>query len=576
MVNIFRDWLARKLGVGPERKAQLYLELSKSTTLTDPSYWLQTLFAAGIATLGLVLNSPAVIIGAMLISPLMGPILASGLALATGDVILGLRSALNLIVSCVVAVGFAFLLVAVLPFKEITTEIAVRTHPTTLDLAVAFFSGAIGSIATCKETKGVVTSIPGVAIAVALMPPLGVVGYGIAVAASISTEEGMRVALGGGLLFLTNLVAITFTAMIVFLALHIDAPDVKGQIEEWHKTDTESVRFRRMFSRLPGVPGVRSIGTLPGRLLMILIIIVVILIPLSRSFNQLKDELSKQKKENQIRQLVTQAWQKEFGKMPNGESRSFLDHVTAADRDGKLTLQLRVLTSKPLIATEKEQFRRVLAASLSRPADSLETQIVEIPTATVALRLKVPTDQPEVPPSVAQLQANLFERIDHALSGLNLPPPARFVDYQLATKQSDGLEITLSYLSDRDIEPDAQALIQLDVMTRLEYPEATVKLLRIPVSIGHLNFRGRDSTLDRAGQDTLDSAAGYLKQHGKLRLEILTNSEQEPEEDKTTGERVAAIRQLMSSRSQIPDNRTVTKGGSASRSAWQVTLSLIE
>src|SRR5690349_4291557 len=132
MLDKTRDWLARKLGVSSERKAQLYLELAHSTTLTDPSYWLQTIFAAGIATLGLVLNSPAVIIGAMLISPLMGPILAGGLALASGDLILGIRSGFNLLLSCLLAVAFAFLLVTVLPFKEITNEIAVRMHPNTL------------------------------------------------------------------------------------------------------------------------------------------------------------------------------------------------------------------------------------------------------------------------------------------------------------------------------------------------------------------------------------------------------------------------------------------------------------
>ena len=85
----YRDRIASKLGIGEERKVEIYLELARSTTLADPAYWLQTLFAAGIATLGLTLNSPAVIIGAMLISPLMGPILANGLALAAGDVILG-------------------------------------------------------------------------------------------------------------------------------------------------------------------------------------------------------------------------------------------------------------------------------------------------------------------------------------------------------------------------------------------------------------------------------------------------------------------------------------------------------
>ncbi|HEY7912791.1 MAG TPA: DUF389 domain-containing protein, partial [Blastocatellia bacterium] len=102
-----RDWFAKSLGVRPQRKEEIYIDISRSATLLDPSYWLQILFAAGIATLGLILNSPAVIIGAMLISPLMGPILAAGLALATGDIILGLRAIVNLALSCMVAVAFA-------------------------------------------------------------------------------------------------------------------------------------------------------------------------------------------------------------------------------------------------------------------------------------------------------------------------------------------------------------------------------------------------------------------------------------------------------------------------------------
>ena len=71
---MFRDWFADNLGVGQARKEQVYLEICSSLSLDDASYWIKVLFAAGIATLGLVLNSPAVIIGAMLISPLMGGI----------------------------------------------------------------------------------------------------------------------------------------------------------------------------------------------------------------------------------------------------------------------------------------------------------------------------------------------------------------------------------------------------------------------------------------------------------------------------------------------------------------------
>lgn len=82
-----RGGLAGLLGIDPERKEEIYLQLARAATLRDAYHWLLILFAAGIATLGLVLNSPAVIIGAMLISPLMGPILAAGLALAAGDLL---------------------------------------------------------------------------------------------------------------------------------------------------------------------------------------------------------------------------------------------------------------------------------------------------------------------------------------------------------------------------------------------------------------------------------------------------------------------------------------------------------
>jgi uncharacterized hydrophobic protein (TIGR00271 family) len=80
------------MGVDEHRKAEVYLEISQAATLRDASYWLQVVFAAGIATLGLILNSPAVIIGAMLISPLIGPILSLGLSLATGDFVLLARA----------------------------------------------------------------------------------------------------------------------------------------------------------------------------------------------------------------------------------------------------------------------------------------------------------------------------------------------------------------------------------------------------------------------------------------------------------------------------------------------------
>jgi uncharacterized hydrophobic protein (TIGR00271 family) len=537
----FRAWFADHLGVNESRKQLLYEDLSSAASLRDATYWLQILFSAGIATLGLVLNSPAVIIGAMLISPLMGPILSAGLSLATGDFILGLRAITNLALSCVVAIIFAVLLVGLLPFKEMTNEIAARTQPTTLDLVVAFFSGAIGSIATCKQVKGVVTSIPGVAIAVALMPPLCVAGYGIGYAFSVSGAEGMRVARGGGLLFLTNLVAITFTAMIVFLALHIDTPSVRQRIEEWRAEDPESEWFRNTLKRLHVSRQLRSIGSLPGRFLMVALPILVILIPLAQSFNQLRGEIGRKQEENKVRKAAIALWQQNFGKLAGGRQRSFMDQLSVAQQDGKIGLQLRVFTSKPLSSEERNNYTRLVAADLNRTPDSVAVQFVEIPTTSEDLFTKAREERyVETPPSVAQLQASFAQGVHSALTGLRLPAPAQMVDYQVSTGSVEPLRIDISYLSHRDIDPDATALIMDDVRSRLNYPTAQISLTRVEDSFGPVKFSRNQTTLVTSAAGLLDRVGQMLQQHRGLSLVILTATEK-GERDGISDERATAI-----------------------------------
>ena len=283
-----RNWFADHLGINDTRKAEIYCSFLHAVTLKDLSYWLQVLFSAGIATLGLVLNSPAVIIGAMLISPLMGPILANSLALAAGDLVLAIRAIVNLNLSCVVALTFATLLIVLMPFKETTAEIAARTAPNALDLVIALFSGALGSIATCKEQKGMVTSIPGVAIAVALMPPLCVVGYGLGIALSLNVIDGLKVAWGGGLLFVTNLTAITFMAMLVFVVLNIDTPALQVQVKAWHHQDPESNWIEAVLGLLPTSNRWQAIGSLRNRLIVTLLPLLILLFPLGKGLARLQ------------------------------------------------------------------------------------------------------------------------------------------------------------------------------------------------------------------------------------------------------------------------------------------------
>ncbi len=128
--------------------------------------------------MGLNVNSTAVIIGAMLISPLMGPIVGAGFALAIHDIALLKKSAKNLLIATIVSLSVATLYFLVSPFKETQSELLARTSPNIYDVIIAFFGGLVGVIALTRVEKG--NPIPGVAIATALMPPLCTAGYGLA------------------------------------------------------------------------------------------------------------------------------------------------------------------------------------------------------------------------------------------------------------------------------------------------------------------------------------------------------------------------------------------------------------
>jgi uncharacterized hydrophobic protein (TIGR00271 family) len=548
------EWLANRLGITRERKEQIYAEVSRSASLDDPSYWLQILFSAGIATLGLALNSPAVIIGAMLISPLMGPILAAGLALAAGDFELGARAFLNLVLSCLLAVLAAAVLVSFLPFKEITPEIAARVRPTTLDLFVALLSGGVGSVAICKEVKGVATSIPGVAIAVALMPPLCVAGYGLGVAVSLDAGEGLRVARGGGLLFFTNLVAITLTAMLVYLALRVPSRSVRERVRKLEQEEgiagTPAFVTRLAAWRVPGL------GSLSGRILLVFGLLLVIWHPLSQSFDELRTEVAKKREENRLQHAATTLWQKRFASLPDGRLRSYLGPIVGAEKDGRLTVEIRVFTSRPYTAAEKAEFQSALAQEMHRAPESLVVELVEVPTASAELeaRKREAPSPPPPPPTPAELEAGLLQIVDASLRDMRLPPPAELVDYRVSLGPETPMAVEVSYLSDRDIEPDAQFVIADDAARRIGETGVAVRLGRIAAAQGPIPFRHNKAELGPAGSAALDAVGRLLRDHPALRMEI-TAAAGKGEPEGIGEERAKSIEEYLAEHWQIAPAR---------------------
>ncbi|SFG30522.1 TIGR00341 family protein [Prevotella sp. KH2C16] len=161
-----------------EDEAETVRQISAGITFHGANLWV-LVFAIFIASLGLNINSTAVIIGAMLISPLMGPIIGMGLAIGINDFELLKRSIKNYLVATVISVLTAAIYFTITPLNEAQSELLARTSPSLYDVLIALFGGAAGILALCTKGKGNV--IPGVAIATALMPPLCTAGYGLAV-----------------------------------------------------------------------------------------------------------------------------------------------------------------------------------------------------------------------------------------------------------------------------------------------------------------------------------------------------------------------------------------------------------
>ena len=186
-------------------------------------FFVLLLCAAVIATLGLIANSTAVVIGAMIVAPLMDPILSLAFALSISNNKLAKRSLLTVVIGVLVVVATSALLASLLDVSEVNREMTSRTAPNLIDLGVAVAAAVAGSFSMTRERLS--NSLAGVAIAVALVPPLCVCGIGLSMGNEVvavfgrGTVAGItnQISEGSFLLFLANLIGITVASLFVFL-----------------------------------------------------------------------------------------------------------------------------------------------------------------------------------------------------------------------------------------------------------------------------------------------------------------------------------------------------------------------
>lgn len=304
----------------------------------DAVYFGMLIFACLIALMGLLLNSPAVIIGAMLISPLMGPILACGLALTTAEWSLGKKAGRNVALSVAEVVLIAFIATQLSPLRQATPEILARTNPNLMDLLIAFFSGLAGTVALTSR-KTAFTILPGVAIATAVMPPLATVGYGL------GTGQ-WAVARGAFMLFFTNFTAIVLSASLVFLLIGL-----RPQVE-------------RMGERHP---------LIRWRIAIAAAVLVLISIPLMRTLIRAATQANLR---GQVQETLRRAVQ-----LPDGSRR--LDSVSVELLRRQVIVNASIRTTQYMEPAEIEKLQAAIAGRIARPV-RLEVQQLQIAQKTAS------------------------------------------------------------------------------------------------------------------------------------------------------------------------------------------------
>jgi uncharacterized hydrophobic protein (TIGR00271 family) len=429
-----------------------------SIDLRNLNYWLELVFSAGIATLGLVLDSPAVVIGAMLISPLMNPIIGAGLALAAADLYLGVKSLLSLLVSTAGAVAFSATLVWLLPFHAPTAEIIARTKPNLLDIGVALFSGLAGSLVVARGGGGVgVTALPGVAIAVALMPPLCTVGFGA------GSGWDWAVITGAGLLFLTNLAAIVASAFTVFSIVRLDSADVRARIGALERSTQDKLGRLLETTRLSRSLG--DMGSLHWRVMMLVVVLGALFVPLRKGLLQVRDEtIARTAVQDELRKLA-----------PSG---AFLSRQVDLSPE-RILVQL-VATSAVEPSKIREAERSLIRRTGKEVTISVRKVAGEEELALLKERLMAPATLPSPSPrDIESIRVDLVQRLDGLMKLIWPAAAAPLLDYEVGFTPAGSL-VRIRYQSAKPLDPAAEEAIGNLLRTALEAPALRLVLENEP------------------------------------------------------------------------------------------------
>ena len=515
-----------KLGLRTWDRPALYRETAEAATDTDVPFWAVLLLSGAIATLGLVLNSTAVVIGAMLVAPLLGPLLGLSLALAVGDGRLFVQTFATILLGAAGIVALAALLTLALPFAAVTDEIASRTRPTTLDLAIAVFSGLAGAVVTASREARLSASIPGVAVAVALVPPLGVAGFGLATARWAFVE-------GALLLFGANLAGIVLSGMLMFLLVGMNRAEVVKTARAWHDTGIATglaarISHLRWLDRLPGLASTNA------RVLLVVAFMAAVSVPLSSSLVQFV-------REARVSSAIDQA----VARLEE-DDRAFVIDRDVAYGEGATSVRLRIATASWITDDEEAAFVEAASAEAGEPV-TLSLEQVLASTGDLEAFADALPDRPAVrvpapePPTVPASLATIRGRLGAVLDRLALPDSVGVLGGSVEVEtETTRPVVTVVVAAPSALSRQTQAVIGRQVAQALGLEPEAGRV--VPVVLG-----------PRALPDSASApgVAALLAQQPRLGITLTGDSA-----------RVVAARSLLTARGVAPSRvRAVRSGG---------------
>lgn len=441
----------------------------QSLRIRDAMYWVKLAVMGVITLLGLMMDSPSVVIAALLLSPVTSLFNTIANGIITGDIYIFLKGNFKFLISSLLLILLCALVTGITPFTGMTSEISERLTPHVLDFLLALVTGMILPVILLRGNKFEIMAITPV-VGLLLIPPLAVVGFAFGAGTTHNISLGQI--LGGGILSY----AASFTAMIIGSVfsqwlLGLTRHPASSMVSEWKEKEVQEGVLHRWFERLRLVRAMETVGTFYARIIVLGILAIAVFVPLQITYNKLQEEYT-------IDQVLEQKSREFFEKKDGSASVITRNFVV---RNKKIELTMSVVTPENYARSYARKFEDEVEKKVGIPVNLRLVQFNSEYAGEGELST-VPGEEVRemtILQKMEALEADL-ERVENELpdfSGLEVVQ----LRHQHRLDEEDSELVVECFNRDGILHPDSKAYLVSELSKRLGISPQMIHLVSIPV-----------------------------------------------------------------------------------------------